>query len=209
MERIAFALKRAFQGSLRVLRTMLDPHGLTPARFDLLRAAAKAATYRGQDMGTGVYQSKLARELGVTRVTVCRMARSLEERGFIARRADLNRRERWITFTDAGAAALLRAITDLGAELDLAAQRTLRAAVDDDGPRALLLESLRSVRSAVGDRALFDAPADPSTLGRIFPRQGPRYGPPSIGGRALYPFCLDDLDAFDAVTALGYDPDDP
>jgi DNA-binding MarR family transcriptional regulator len=194
MERVAFALKRAFQGSLRLLRKMLEPYGLTPARFDMLRAIAKGGAFKGTLQGFGLYQSQLVEELGVTRMTVSRMARSLEDLGLITRTDSFDGRERWINFTRVGATILVRAMAVLGNALDLTAQRALTAAAEDFAPREHIMELLKTMRAAVGDGATLDVPVgpNPAMLGCFFRREGPRYGPPMLDGRVLYPFCLDD-----------------
>ena len=81
MHVLYFGLKRAFQATLKVNRPLLDRHGITPARFDLLYRIHK----EGDDK---VRQSTLRKALGVARPTVSRMVRSLEKLGLLERETD-------------------------------------------------------------------------------------------------------------------------
>jgi len=81
MHVLYFGLKRAFQATLKVNRPLLDRHGITPARFDLLYRIHK----EGHDK---VRQSTLRKALGVARPTVSRMVRSLEKLGLLERGID-------------------------------------------------------------------------------------------------------------------------
>jgi DNA-binding MarR family transcriptional regulator len=104
MDAIFFGLKRAFHGTLRIARPMLNSLGLTAARFDLLYAL------RGSHPTFGKYQSQLRKKLGVTRPTVSRMLRSLEELGLVDRqRSRLDRRQLDVRLTDEGRALIRRA----------------------------------------------------------------------------------------------------
>jgi DNA-binding MarR family transcriptional regulator len=96
-----FGLKRAFHGTLGIARRMLTSLGLTAARFDVLHALT------GTDRTYGKYQSRLRRTLGVTRPTVSRMLRSLEERGLVSReRSRIDRRQVDVRLTDSGRALI-------------------------------------------------------------------------------------------------------
>jgi DNA-binding MarR family transcriptional regulator len=72
-----FALKRAYQGTLRLTRVALAEMGLTAARFDMLFAL--------QEYRRGLLQSSLLRVLGVGRTTVSRMLGALEKLGLVKR----------------------------------------------------------------------------------------------------------------------------
>jgi DNA-binding MarR family transcriptional regulator len=99
MDQTFFRLKRAFHGVLRIGRPTLKEFGLTPARFDLLFAL----TDDGCKAVKGMWQSKLARVLGVTRATTSRMLISLEELGLVGRkRSEEDRRQLDITLTETG-----------------------------------------------------------------------------------------------------------
>jgi MarR family transcriptional regulator, organic hydroperoxide resistance regulator len=101
MNAIFFGLKRAFHGTLRIARPMLTSLGLTAARFDLLYALM------GSDRTFGRYQSRLRKKLGVSRPTISRMLRSLEERGLVSReRSRLDRRQLDVRLTDSGRALI-------------------------------------------------------------------------------------------------------
>lgn len=81
MHVLYFGLKRAFQATLKVNRPLLDRHGITPARFDLLFTIHKEQYGR-------LRQSDVRKALGVARPTVSRMVRSLEELGLLIRGID-------------------------------------------------------------------------------------------------------------------------
>jgi DNA-binding MarR family transcriptional regulator len=99
MHAIFFGLKRSFHGTLRIARTTFRRLGLTPARFDMLYALF------GQSSGSRIFmrQSRLCRVLGVTRPTVSRMVRSLEELGLVRRsRSETDRRQLEVRLTPHG-----------------------------------------------------------------------------------------------------------
>jgi len=77
MHYLSFAFKRAHYASLRATRPFATKFGLTPARFDLICCALRLR-------GTA-YQANIARSLGVSQVTVCRMVRAMEQGGLIRR----------------------------------------------------------------------------------------------------------------------------
>jgi DNA-binding MarR family transcriptional regulator len=105
MNAIFFGLKRAFHGTLRVTRSMLARLGLTAARFDLLYALP-----RKRDSRSGMLQSKLRAQLGVSRPTVSRMLASLEELGIVHRQRDVrDRRQVCVSLTRRGHALIRRA----------------------------------------------------------------------------------------------------
>ena len=104
MNAIFFGLKRAFHGTQRVSRSALAACGLTAARFDLLYCLYQ------RDRGAAA-QRTLTRRLGVTRSTISRMLASLEALGVVTRtRHSGDRRQRWVTLTDAGRARIHRAV---------------------------------------------------------------------------------------------------
>jgi DNA-binding MarR family transcriptional regulator len=107
MNAIFFGLKRSFHGTLRVSRAGLAACGLTAARFDLLYCLY-------QRDGRAGAQRTLTRELGVTRSTTSRMLASLEALGVVKRTRHFgDRRQRWVTLTDAGRARIQRAVYEL------------------------------------------------------------------------------------------------
>ena len=85
MHVLHFGIKRAFHAILKVNRPLLARSGVTPARFDLLYAIHQSG-YGGT--GIELAQSGIRRVLGVTRPTVSRMVRSLEELGLVTRHAN-------------------------------------------------------------------------------------------------------------------------
>jgi DNA-binding MarR family transcriptional regulator len=96
MHPITFAIKRTFQGSLRITRPWFAHFRLTPARFDMLFAIHHNST-------RGCVQSQLGCLLGVTAPTISRMLASLEKLGFITRTRDpLDRRGKNVHLTKEG-----------------------------------------------------------------------------------------------------------
>ncbi|MEO7110408.1 MAG: MarR family winged helix-turn-helix transcriptional regulator [Polyangiaceae bacterium] len=96
MHVIPFLLKRAYQASLKMLRPIAARHDLTPARFDLLYALQLIRVYAND-------QTALAKRLGVTRPTVCKMVGALEKAGFLERHVHTrDRRYRRLELTDWG-----------------------------------------------------------------------------------------------------------
>jgi DNA-binding MarR family transcriptional regulator len=104
LDNVFFALKRAYQGSLRVGRKALVAvrcEGLTPARLDMLHALAT------EDF---LPQRELQRILGVTKATVSRMVRALEELGYVRRdRDEEDRRCMFVWLTERGTACVYSA----------------------------------------------------------------------------------------------------
>jgi DNA-binding MarR family transcriptional regulator len=102
MNAILFGLKRAFQATLRVTRPGLSRLGLTAARFDMLTAI--------DSFPMGPLQKELRGALGVTRATISRMVRSLEELGLVRRfRTPEDRRQIQVEVTRAGQRLIRRA----------------------------------------------------------------------------------------------------
>jgi DNA-binding MarR family transcriptional regulator len=84
MNEVAFGVKRAFHGFLRVTRKPLASVGLTPARFDMLYVLFSSA--RQQGIRHSLAQSDLRRALGVCGSVVSRMLRQLEKHKLVIRR---------------------------------------------------------------------------------------------------------------------------
>jgi DNA-binding MarR family transcriptional regulator len=82
MDAVFFGIKRAFHGTLRVMRWPLHCYGLTSARFDMMWAIYKTPMRRAR-------QSEVRRMLGVSAPTVSRMVKSL-----VHRRRDTTKRLR-------------------------------------------------------------------------------------------------------------------
>ena len=99
MQKHLFALKRAWQSTVRFCRFVLRGTGLTVARYDMLVAI------KGEK---GVIsQKRLRLILGVTRPTVSKMLRSLEKLGFVRREVNpMDRRRKDVWLTAAGLARL-------------------------------------------------------------------------------------------------------
>ena len=96
--RPGFLLRRAHQISAAVFEDECRSVGLTPAQFGVLTVVRSSP---------GLDQSTLARALGFDKVTVLRVLRGLEARGFVARSpAPANKRNLSVLLTPAGAALL-------------------------------------------------------------------------------------------------------
>jgi len=122
MHVLHFGIKRAFHAILKVNRPLLARSGVTPARFDLLFAIHSG------DARTEMEQSSIRRTLGVTRPTVSRMVRSLEELGLVTRSVSYSDlRTRLVRLTKAGKKVLARVLRKL-----------IRAGVVDRGVRRAL-----------------------------------------------------------------------
>ena len=107
MHVLYFGLKRAFQATLKINRPLLDRHGITPARFDLLYRIHKERY--GQ-----VRQSTVRRSLGVARPTVSRMVRSLEKLGLLVREREWgDSRQRKLRLSIAGKKVVRRVLRRL------------------------------------------------------------------------------------------------
>jgi DNA-binding MarR family transcriptional regulator len=99
--RPGFLLRRAHQISAAVFEDECREVALTPAQFGVL-------TILKSHPGLG--QSSLARALGFDKVTVLRVLRGLETRGFVSRApAPDNKRNVSVALTTEGAAVLARA----------------------------------------------------------------------------------------------------
>ncbi|WP_053076561.1 MarR family winged helix-turn-helix transcriptional regulator [Caenimonas sp. SL110] len=99
--RPGFLLRRAHQISAAVFEDECRELGLTPAQFGVLTVLKSHP---------GLGQSSLARALGFDKVTVLRVLRGLESRGFVERApAPDNRRNVSVALSPAGQAMLAQA----------------------------------------------------------------------------------------------------
>lgn len=99
--RPGFLLRRAHQISSAVFEDACKGLALTPAQFGVLTVL---------QAHPGLGQSSLARALGFDKVTVLRVLRGLESRGFVIRSpAEDNRRNICVALTEAGAQLLQQA----------------------------------------------------------------------------------------------------
>ena len=106
MDAIFFGLKRAFHGTLRVMRHPLACYELTSARFDLMLAIYRTHMRR-------MLQSDVRRMLGVTAPTVSRMVKSLVKLGFLRQDRDVDDgRERMLVITRRGMERIRAAVED-------------------------------------------------------------------------------------------------
>jgi DNA-binding MarR family transcriptional regulator len=107
MHVLYFGLKRAFQATLKVNRPLLERHGITPARFDLLYCIHQRQSYT-------VLQSEVRKALGVARPTISRMVRSLQELGLVTRGPDCtDRRQKPLRLSVAGKKVVRRVLRKL------------------------------------------------------------------------------------------------
>lgn len=108
MNYLTFALKRAHHVTLKLLRPVAAKHDLTPARFDLLNVLL----VRNNKPKIMPYQASIARALGVTRSTICKMVVALEKAGFVTRVLAMwgDRRCRRVKLTPYGRRCLLRVL---------------------------------------------------------------------------------------------------
>jgi DNA-binding MarR family transcriptional regulator len=99
--RPGFLLRRAHQISAAVFEDACRDLGLTPAQFGVMTVL---------QAHPGMGQSSLARALGFDKVTVLRVLRGLESRGYVARGpAEDNKRNVCVSLTSAGEAVLQQA----------------------------------------------------------------------------------------------------
>ena len=101
MHFLMFQMKRAHLSALSAARKFCEEVGLTPARFDLMRAVVTLVE--------GTAQSALSKILGLSRVAVSKMVRRLMALGLVARaRNPRDRRTFLITLTEEGLARMRR-----------------------------------------------------------------------------------------------------
>src|SRR6201998_3016713 len=106
MDALFFWIKRAFHGTLRVMRWPLHCYGLTAARFDMMWAIYKTPMRRAR-------QSEVRRMLGVTAPTVSRMVKSLVALGFVRQDPDDDDgRERLVVLTRRGMERIRAAVRE-------------------------------------------------------------------------------------------------
>ncbi len=158
MHAIFFNLKRAFHSSLRFPQKVTRRYGLTPARFDIMYLIDQAYGY--------VSQRSLRETLGVSRTTVSRMLRSLEEIGMIRRRCAGDRRTREVYLSDVGRSRFRRAARELwGSGLADLVVESLSSWSREPGAifrNMCTLEShLRWIRDTSGDTATLHYPWHP------------------------------------------------
>jgi DNA-binding MarR family transcriptional regulator len=100
MDRFQFSVKRVFRRSVQLGEMMTSCYGLTPARFDLMRAIECQRR-------KWLPLSDVRALLGVSGPTVSRMVKALVKRGYLERRRDPeDGRRRQVHITDLGRRAL-------------------------------------------------------------------------------------------------------
>lgn len=120
MNVLFFAARRADLSILAYGRRLLAPHGLTPARFDMLYIIWRAGKCGSRS------QEQIKSHLGVSRPTISRMLKSLADLGLIRRFRIL--RFRYATLTPLGRAVMRRAIIDVKKPLDRSVPEVFGAA---------------------------------------------------------------------------------
>lgn len=100
MHSVAFAVKRAHLRTVHHLQRCVKRFGLTPARYDMMVAIA---------MRVAPLQRDLWRLFDVSRTTVSRMLRALEELGLVCRHRQPGRPSCSVNLTSKGRLALDRA----------------------------------------------------------------------------------------------------
>ena len=99
MHFLMFQMKRAHLSSLRAARKFCREVGLTPARFDLMRAASRLVL--------GTPQKELSKMLGLSRTAISKMVRLLIERGLVRREGySRDARTFLVSLTEEGAARM-------------------------------------------------------------------------------------------------------
>jgi DNA-binding MarR family transcriptional regulator len=101
MDAVFFSMKRAHLGGERLGRHLLEPFGLTPARFDLLNTIA--------DCKTLMPQKELWKRLGVVRSAVCEMVKSLMKLALVKRYRAADSRTWIVQLTERGREVAKRA----------------------------------------------------------------------------------------------------
>jgi len=159
MDALFFATKRSYLASLRIARELVIPHGLTPARFDLLCALGEP--YQA------ITLNELCARLGVSKATVSRMVKALEDLGFVQREHYLeDLRLRSVELTATGYQRMRAVIRDVQAAgyIELAIESAVAPKrVPDSTARAAARRALVMVRRlarGLGNRATFEYPWD-------------------------------------------------
>ncbi len=101
MDAIFFSMKRAHLGGERLGRALLEPYGLTPARFDLLNTIVDATE--------PLPQKELWKRLGVVRSAVCEMVKSLMKLALVKRYRAADSRTWIVQLTTRGREVIRRA----------------------------------------------------------------------------------------------------
>lgn len=147
--RPGFLLRRAHQISAAVFEDECRSLGLTPAQFGVLTVLKSHP---------GMGQSSLARALGFDKVTVLRVLRGLEGRGFVARApAPANKRNIAVALTEAGEEVLAQAQKPA----EKAYKRLLAPLDKDQQTQLLALLQLLTGELEEDARAAFVPPAAP------------------------------------------------
>ncbi len=101
MDAVFFSMKRAHLGGERLGRALLEPFGLTPARFDLMNTIA--------DCTEPMPQKELWKRLGVVRSAVCEMIKSLMRLALVKRYRAADSRTWIVQLTERGRELVQRA----------------------------------------------------------------------------------------------------
>jgi DNA-binding MarR family transcriptional regulator len=157
MHTVLFSLHRSDLTSIAFQRGLLEPYGISPARYTMLFAIEQQRAFGF------IRQSDLRRELGVTAATVSVMVRSLERLGLVRRTRLLgtDRRPVHVMLTDS-AKWLLRAIRRRVIRLGVVWVALYSAlsynGAFDGAAVGTLKEHLDRLRAKLGDRARLHFP---------------------------------------------------
>jgi len=144
MHFLMFQMKRAHLTSLAAAREFCEALEITPARFDLLRAAMMNPE--------GTPQNEIAKLLGLTRSTVSAMVRRLIEIGLVRRmRAPLDARTFVIIVTEEGVARMRRIWARIQSEQPF--QNAYEGAYGTAGVVQEVAAALRASAVHLGDRS--------------------------------------------------------
>jgi len=150
MHSLFFDVKRAHWSVVKWMNPMLArvEKGLTQARHDVLHAMELAK-------GASVLQSDLWKRLGVHPSTMCKLLRSMRERGFVRRTRAGDRRQWQIELTEMGRGVLVRAKRFLGKFVNRTVNAALRKLHSKDlvAMRMEMEGHVRDFRRGFGDRS--------------------------------------------------------
>jgi DNA-binding MarR family transcriptional regulator len=148
MDAVFFSMKRAHLGGERLGRALLEPFGLTPARFDLLNTIA--------DEDQLMPQKELWKRLGVVRSAVCEMVKSLMKLALVKRYRAADSRTWIVQLTERGRDVVRRAYDRLinqgDATVQVDALITDHMEVDPATTRHLWTGTFFSIGARLGNR---------------------------------------------------------
>ena len=162
MDSIFFHIKLAHYRALAFARQKLAPFDITPARFDLLIAIKQHEC--------GAFQTDLVAALGTVKSNISRLCRVLHELGYITLGFDGSERREgnlW-SITQRGEDLIARVFAATQEKVSEMSEKCAHAPPpeENEAPKQSLARVIRAVRTAFGDRCLFDA-YDPNLEKRL------------------------------------------